>query len=253
MDTEGACAMKTTNVAAIVIIWALGVFLSLAAEKQSPSEIWEKAIKAQGGHAKLQAIDNILVSIRYGKGTNRTVQELLIVPPARMRFWDDTLHTKAPGVVGVSAPADGKACLLQSGESAPTWTLIDNPIPGYGRVAGEVLPFILESKLVRPVVHDMRPGRVGRKQVNILTATANGRTVEFYLDLETNLPLRVFFPDWRHPDITILSYQEVDGIKVPRKAEDNFFGGKPAAFYSLEFNVAYGESIFNCTSHDRLR
>ncbi|MER3453502.1 MAG: hypothetical protein C4344_07780 [Acidimicrobiia bacterium] len=80
--------------------------------------------------------------------------------------------------------------------------------------------------------------------MDIVQTVVDGERVDFYLDRESHLPLKISFPaaDERGTYyVTFSDYREVDGIQMPRRV--SYMGGG-WILTNYQLNVAYDEAIF---------
>jgi hypothetical protein len=82
------------------------------------------------------------------------------------------------------------------------------------------LYFLLETQWVKPVpIGVTSGGRVGRRTVDIVQTLVDGKRVDFYLDRESHLPLKVAFINERDGRsyywIMFSDYAPVNGIQMP--------------------------------------
>ena len=219
-------------------------------EKLKAAELWEKAIAAKGGRERLYKIHNVLVSAelsyitQHGK-RNKVHREYLYVLPNQYWFYENygsdlfgvriemLNYDAGTRYAGVPGNLETKLEALAESERRKG---LDNA----------VLALLLETKWLRPVPMTTSSTFVGGKRVNVVETEANGRKVDYALDSETNLPIRVTFYDISngktYANVQSLSdYTNTDGIQVPKQVtlED---GGVEKSI--VRFNVRYDPELF---------
>jgi hypothetical protein len=109
-----------------------------------------------------------------------------------------------------------------------------------------VLYYLLETQWVKPVpIGVTSGGRVGRRTVDIVQTLVDGKRVDFYLDRESHLPLKVAFVNERDGRsyywIMFSDYAPVKGIQMPQRTNGMGDADIPT---SIQLDVGYDESIF---------
>lgn len=214
-------------------------------------QIWEQAIAAKGGREELHGVRNFFISARgeYRTSTfkrNQVRQEVLYVLPDKFWSWTDY----RPDVFGLRIQMYNyeKSTKYTLSEGEPNRQL--EPIDEMDRKTRDVLwsllPYLPETKWLKPVLVGATAGRVGRQTVDIVETTVNGKRVDFAFDRTTHLPTRVSY--YRTvtnktyvTTIDLADYVEVGGLKLPQSVrfEDGTRDKK-----SYQLNVGYKEDIF---------
>lgn len=220
------------------------------AQPEEAVTFWEQAIAAKGGRERLHSVLNMVISThgKYGSrqlGENQVRGETLFVFPARYWDWSDY----RPDVFGLRISMYNfetqKKYIISDGEPQRQIESITAAEQSRAEMHS-LLPYLLETKWLRPVVVGVKTGRIRLRPVNIVQTTVNGKRVDFALDQKSHLPVRVSYHDLIKGKeyITALDlsdYVDIDGIKVPQKIKyDDGTEYKQA----YQFNVEYNEDIF---------
>jgi len=244
---------QNVAVTSIAILDVLRISKSTASkniERQEAVRLWEQAIAAKGGRARLYAVRNMLVSTRGEYTTrlfkkNQIRQETLYVFPNKVWLWNDL----RPDVFGLSVSMynyDSNMSYVISGgnpQRAP------EPIKDTRKnkaLRNAQLSFLLETNWLKPTLVKASTGRVGLRSVYIVQTLVEGERVDFAFDQVTRLPVRVSYYDLFESKTYVnsqsfLDYADVGGIKVPQTLE--YTGGSKYKA-NFQFNVEYNENIF---------
>lgn len=213
--------------------------------------IWEQAIAAKGGREALHGVRNLVISARGEYRSrrlkkNQVRQEVLYVLPDKFWSWTDY----RPDVFGLRIQ-------MYNYESSTKYTLSEGepnselePINDLDRRTRDVLwallPYLPETKWLKPELIGATAGNVGRQTVDIVETSVNGKRVDFAFDRTTHLPIRVsYYRTARNKTyvtaIDLADYVEVGGIKLPQTVRFDA-GNQDKKSYQL--NVGYKEDIF---------
>lgn len=176
--------------------------------QEEAQRLWEQAITAKGGRERLYAVRNMVVSWRGNKHV-----DLYVFPSKLWRWMDDRpspiglaveMHNLERNLAYLTYPNDPESPrrLGQSGRGS---------VP----LRDAQLYYLLETRWIRPEPIGVTSGRVGRQAVDVVQTIVDGKRVDFYLDRELHLPLKVAFPaeDERGTYYVMFSdYAPVDGI-----------------------------------------
>jgi hypothetical protein len=218
--------------------------------QQDAERLWEQTIVAKGGRERLHAVRNMVVSSggKYGSrrlGKNQVRSESLYVLPNKYWNWIDY----RPDVFGLRISMynydTGKKYIISDGEANHPVERIERNEDRESRIIG-LLSYLLELRGLTPRPLEVGTVRIGSRQVNVVQTSVNGKRVDFALDQETHLPVRVSFHDVIKGKTYITStdlsdYVEVSGIKVPRKVK---YEDGTVYEQSYQFNVKFNEDIF---------
>jgi hypothetical protein len=218
--------------------------------------LWEQAITAKGGRERLYSVHNMVISenqdyITHKGKKNRVRRERLFVFPNKYWFYDDYgsdvfgidmhMYNYDTGLEYVGAPGNPETRLEPVIDRTKVPWLDNAPIF-----------ILLETKWLKPTFVKTSSENIGSKKVDVIETRLNGRRVDFALDRQTHLPVRVSFHNVNVTDnkmhthvLRLGDYVNVNGIVVPQmlKLEDEDkrdSGGKQ----TVQFNVEYKESIF---------
>lgn len=228
--------------------------------QQEARRIWEQAIVAKGGRARLDAVQNLVVSTvgnyTASSGKANTVRtEAFFVFPNKVWTWSDY----RPDVFGLTVE------MLNFDSNTRYFINSDNPppvslsIPSNETSAAQtygLLAYLLETKWVKPVLVSASTARIRRRTVDVVHTKLrddvkgylpDDKRIDFAFDRETHLPIRVSYYHKRGDEEVLdvaenlSDYTEVNGIKVPQKGEVDGSVEK----ISIQINVEYNEDFFN--------
>jgi hypothetical protein len=208
-----------------------------ASSAQEARRLWELALAAKGGRERLRSVRNMLVMSR---GTGHVD---LYAFPGKVWMWMDD----RPSPLGVSVEMhnlEKDLSYLSYPNDPESPRRLGKSGQGSVPLRDAQLYFLLETQWLKPTLVGVTGGNVGRRKADVVQTLVNGARVEFYLDRETHLPLRVSFPaaDPRGTYYVDFSdYAPVDGIQMPRQV--SYMGSDPLPT-RLQFNVAYDEAVF---------
>lgn len=256
--------MALTSRLALALLLAAVVSTSTAAhpdEKDDAVVLWNQAVDAKGGRARLEAVRNIVVTdrTRYPRSprpdltTGLTRQRLYVFPTRVWEFLDER-----PGLFGVSLS-------IYDLQQAVGWNAAGR-IPDRGGIVDDVtykllhgqFMYLLETAFLKPEPLSSRSSKVGRVTVDVVeTRVSPDVRVEYYLDRRTHLPIQVVVfrtiripPDVPLPPQTFASeerytlgaYANVDGLQMPTVVR--LGGGNNPTQTSYRINVTYDEQVF---------
>lgn len=227
--------------------------------QQEARRIWEQAIAAKGGRARLHAVQNLVISTvgnyTASSGKTNTVRtEAFFVFPNKVWTWVDF----RPDVLGLTVEMlnfDSNTRYLITSDNPPP---VGQAIPGTETSTSQthgLLAYLLETKWVKPELVSASTARIGRRTVDVVHTKlrddvkgylSDDKRIDFAFDRETHLPIRVSYyhkrGDTKVLDVAenLSDYTEVNGIKVPQKGEADGSVDK----ISIQINVPYNEDIF---------
>lgn len=220
------------------------------------AQLWEQTIAAKGGREALHGVRNLVVSARGDYPSrklkkNQIRQEVLYVLPHKFWSWSDY----RPDVFGlrITMYDYDRSMKYVIGDGDPNGPL--EPITEVDRKNGNVLwallPYLPETKWLKPALIGARAGTVEQQTVDIVETDVKGKRVDFAFDRKTHLPVRVSYYRTIKTKIYVTTidladYVEVGGIKLPQtvRYED---GTQDKRSYRL--NVEYREDIFTKPTH----
>jgi hypothetical protein len=220
-------------------------------QSEEAVRLWEQAVAAKGGRERLHAVHNLVVSSR-GKYLSRSLKknqvrgETLFVLPNKYWDWDDY----RPDVFGLRISMydydSNTKYVISDGDPNHTLEPITDKDKQRRNLLLSLLPYLTETKWLKPVITRVSSGRVGLQPVDIVQTTVEGKRVDFALDRKSHLPVRISYYSV-DKNMTYLStidlsnYVDIGGIKMPQtvKSED---GTTYKQDYKL--NVEYNENIF---------
>lgn len=244
--------MKKFFILSCTLFFLLGLvsIYAMNAENSEPREgtqseaqrLWELAIAAKGGRERLHSVRNMLISTDGAK--YRSVELHVFTN----KFWR---WTDEPEPFGQSAKMynleRGFAYTSDSdGPEAAAIKLHESNLGG-GRITlvDAQLFYLMETQWVKPTIIGVSKGEVGGRRTNVVRTRFEDRTIDFYLDRETHLPLKVALVDETNGKVylskTFSDYTTIDGIKLPLKVDTR---GKGNLSNSYQLNVEYDEQLF---------
>jgi hypothetical protein len=209
--------------------------------------LWEQAVAAKGGRGRLYEVGSLLISYRdtarnfLGVVVHRGDFEALHVFPDRIWTWDDALPPPFKLTVGWLDLGRNRRCVLYEGAAAPACAAAERPGPpaDEGLVQTQYL-YLLETRWVKPTPVGVGAGRVGLKKVDVLHARFRDRRIDYFLDRETRLPLRVSVFRGTGARATLSldfsEYASVGGVMLP--------GRQGRGRIDFQINPPYDESVF---------
>lgn len=217
-------------------------------------ELWEQALEAKGGRERLHAVSSIHKSLRSLRKalTKRTHHELYVFPN-KYWGWHDERGSRYFGLSMTMYNQDRKL-YFGAREGKEIYRSRDPIVPGRQRLQEVQLVHLMESRWLKPTpVRVWTEGR-GSRKVDVVETRVDDMQVEYYLDRESHLPVRVRYEmrirkggkeEWLY-EFRIKEYMEVDGIKLGRRvdAKHIFPGWFVKKEYDWELNVDYDPCIF---------
>ena len=226
--------------------------------KHEAERLWELAIAAKGGRERLNAVNNLQLSIRekvwYGLKRISYITEDLYVFPGKYWQWTDQRGSVfGLGIHMYNQERDINLWYSDHGKGGHVgrpMDLVHGKAPLI-RLYDVQLRYFMETKWVKPVPVSVQDAKVDGKSVRLVQTVVKGyptkdKTDEirigFALDQKTNLPVQVIY---YHRAVSgreftgkvrLSDYVDVSGIKMPSKVN----GLKS----SYQINVEYDEQIF---------
>ncbi|MGB7217315.1 MAG: hypothetical protein WBD07_00780 [Vicinamibacterales bacterium] len=240
----------------VLLVAAVGGVSTSAfpAQERDAKTLWEQAIQAKGGRARLEGVRNLVVTSRTESVlvTSRTTVErtperdwfrqwLYVFPGRRWQLID--FRPGRPSFSLMAFDLDRHSWWNQSGGPL-RWTEGQANVFRYEMLKGQFL-YLLESAFLKPALRRARTDKVGATLMDIVeTEMPMGVRVEYDLDPESHLPLRVVVVTPWEPSSTyaLNQYVDVDGLRMPTTV--NFEGARERNVVSYRINVGYDEKMF---------
>jgi hypothetical protein len=198
--------------------------------RREAERLWEQAIAAKGGRARLYAVRNMVVSWRGNKHV-----DFYVFPNKLWRWMDDR-----PSPIGLAVEMhnlERNLAYLTYPDDPESPRRIDTE-RGRGALRNAQIYYLLETQWMKPVPVGVTSGRVEWRAVDVVQTVVDGTRVDFYLDRESHLPLKISFGTYY---VTFSDYREVDDIQMPRRVS---YMGSGWILTNYQLNVAYDEAIF---------
>ena len=215
---------------------------------QEAQQLWELAVAAKGGRERLYNVRNLVVtSNSSGRMKKDKIRlESVYVFPDKWWFWDDQRPSRFGLSVSMYNWETGKQYVITDTE--PNFIGLEQVSPNFQNtnLAG-VTPDLLETKWNQPKPIRAFAGKVGSQAVDIVQTELLGKRIDFALDKETHLVVRVVaYSENQKPAATskLADYIDVDGIKMPSTVIFENSDGDDKYKRQYRFNVEYNEDIF---------
>jgi hypothetical protein len=207
--------------------------------------LWEQAIEAKGGRARLHSVANILESYSDKSAVS------LYVFPSKLWEWTDDRPTPLGVYVEMINLERDLSYIIREDSGVPA-----NKGKYSAKGRGEwplsqiQLCFLLETHWVKPVPVVLLSGTIRGKAVDVVQTLVNGDRVDFHLDKKSHLPLEVAFPAKDSIGTkyglgtyyaTFSDYYDVSGIQMPGKVGHD---AEAEISQSVQVNVDYDAGIF---------
>ncbi len=261
---------------AIVLFLATGVAPQVRAQNREADKdravtLWEKAIVAKGGRARLHAVDNLLIYSEkhvhnpgaYGVvRTTDTESERLYVMPEKAWIYELTPQ--------FDVSLEAKLINFEQNFCAVTLAPARGGVPGlsfclpttpFEYLVQHPVIYLMETKWVHPVPLRVRVERKGLAQVEVIETQIGKIRADFHLDRKTNLPDKIVTHrldgQWEMVSPSTMTaieldhYKAIDGIQMPRRLttiielSDTIDRRLDIEDASYSFNVAYNPAIFH--------
>src|SRR5688572_27523992 len=213
--------------------------------------VWEQAIAAKGGRARLHAIRNFVItsetklsnSPRPEVATREYIERLTVLPN---RFWQFADYR--PGLMGTQG-------LMLDLARRQVWDSNRRPAPlmledlTHSLHESQFLYFLETSSLVPELIR-LTASTVDGVRVDVVETQTAGERVDFSFAQDSHLPVRVTAYQKRYTapnplarrDYRTRDYRVQDGIQMPRRL---YFSSDSDVTVSYRFNVDYDPAIFD--------
>ncbi|MGH9949778.1 MAG: hypothetical protein ACRD6X_21630 [Pyrinomonadaceae bacterium] len=229
--------------------------------KLEAERVWELAVDAKGGRKKMYKVENLLISSisEFQLGSNKYINRDLKLYVFPNKTW--SIEDYRPSVFGLTMrmynwETGMKYIFDPRGKSSSTAVLkpieqidVDRSKNSDGKVlwTGLVI-YLLESKWWKPIPEVLTTGKINSQKVDIIQTSLNGKRVDFFLDQQNHLPIRVNFHNFNKilktteiNAVSITDYVDIEGIQMPTK---EIIIGEGNVSLAYQFNVDFDESIF---------
>jgi hypothetical protein len=173
--------------------------------------------------------------------------ERLYVFPDKSWEWDDGLPAPFRRTIRSLDIEHDMRCFLNDGASTPKCdhAAVPHSDPDEGIAQVQYL-YLMETKWVQPVPFDLSTDHIGLKKVDVVHTRFRNKRINYWLDRQTHLPLRValFYGSSERPTLTIdiSDYADVAGIQMPQKQKRGRI--------SFQVNPDYDDKIFTRLSFE---
>ena len=236
----------------VAILLAAGLQSSVStpsADVADVSRVWDAAVAAKGGRARLGAIRNMVLSSQSARRrmlkTTTVIRETLIEPPGRVWAFVDSRPSKIGFYVELVD--------VQRGYHQIRWdtgTLKPADVPDTfwrDSIQDLQLTMWLETQSARPNLRATRRARWGGHSVALVDADLGGRRLSFWFDGTTMMLLRYIAGagSSSQKEREFSDYAMVEGIWLPRRITNRERGLVWHETISYEVNVDYASGLFD--------
>jgi len=237
--------MKKKMLAFVVV----GLLVSLAAAAQTVDEIIAKNIEAQGGLAKLRAIQSVRMTGRIGMGQGMEVPVVIEVKrPGSMR-----MEITFQGMTGISA-YDGKVGwqLMPFGGKKDPEPMTAEQLKDVEDQADMDGPLVDYKTKGNKVEYLGKESVEGADCYKLKLTKKNGDVVNMFIDSDTNLLIkstgkRMMRGTEVEFENSVGDYKEVEGVLFPHVTEGGVVGNpmrQKIMFDKIEINVPIDDARF---------
>ncbi len=211
---------------------------SRADSRAEAERLWELAIAAKGGRARLHSVGSLLISA----GSRKHPLIALYAFPGKYWRWDASPEPLGLAVQMMNAER-GDAYLTYPDDPKSPRKLGDVFLRSCQFFVTEAqLYFLLETRWHRPVPIEAREGEAQGRRADVVRVVVGDRQADYYLDRKTHLPLKVIYPPrekaWRRFEAK--DYTDVGGLMMPTKVS---YGGDFSP-YAYIVNPEYDAGLF---------
>lgn len=220
-------------------------------ERLKAEQLWEQAIAAKGGRERLRGVGNIAISARV-KGRKNLVtpaelryEELYVFPNKGWQWVDETAISPLGLKVEWFDIERGLKYLTYPNDPESPRKLKTYPRERHFLFETQLV-YLMETKWLKPVPLKTWAARIGFKKVDVVQTNTNRERVDFYLDRESHLPVKLVRHYTVEDERTIEAvfrledYADVSGIQMPQTVVDD--GVKQRV--DIQLNVQYDVKIF---------
>ena len=221
--------------------------------REEAERLWEQAIAAKGGRARLHSISNLQLSVRDRQwwGFRRVPYDIeaLYVFPGKSWEWNDQTGTIFGFIIRMrNYEQNIHFAYLDNGKEGSVAPTKDQAIykGGMSAIINAQLNYLMETRWVKPIPMSVVRGKVGGHAVDIVRTVVREypkgeENVSFALDRKTHLPRQVIY----HKAISgreysggvpLSDYIAINGVQMPGKV------GSDRTTY--QFNVDYNQQVF---------
>lgn len=219
-------------------------------------QVWAEAIAAKGGETRLDAVRSILVRLTSeyttANGQKKTLRRtsLSVLPDLYWSF-DDYGAEPLGKLVKILNFETGQMILTKADVISPKLVPVGKAF-NLSTYENADLSLLLETKWLKPIPKSLQRVTVLERDVDLVKTEISGRSVDFYLDPSSHLPIQVTFYLPRRGGGTstvthrLSDYRAVDGVMMPTLISYDIEGrnGSPQKA-EVQLNVDYTEQIFS--------
>jgi hypothetical protein len=234
------------------IIGAMSIVLQREDSKQRAQQIWDQAVAAKGGRARLYGIRNIVVSSKakytHQRKSYPINQEQLIVFPGKSWHWNDL----RPDVFGLRVEMFNYETNMHYIVSPDDPHPVPEQIRGRKRGPEELFLYaqvlnLFETKWFKPTLNDATTETVGGHEADVVQSRVLERRIDFIFDRQFHLLIRARIYHIRNNKevlddcIDLTDYADVSGINVAQtiKYDDGMEYRQ-----TLQLNVEFDPEVF---------
>ena len=210
-------------------------------------ELWQKAITAKGGREQLYKVKTLRIWYNettrnfLGIPVHRGFVNRLYVLPNKVWAWDDGLPPPFHlSVAWLDIDQDKRCTLYQGAAKSVCGPARQGTSMQEGLTQAQYL-YLMESQWVKPQPIGASTRSVGGSKLDVVRTTFENKTIDYFLDRKTHLPVRVdvFYNGSPHSTLAVefSNYLMVDGINLPTKQKSTSI--------NFEINTAYNATLFD--------
>ena len=210
-------------------------------------DLWEKAIIAKGGREQLYKVKTLRIWYNettrnfLGIPVHRGLVNRLYVFPNKVWAWDDGLPPPFHLSVAWLDIDQDKRCTFYQGASKPVCGPARQGTSQQEGLTQAQYLYLMESQWVKPQPIGVSTRTIGGNKVDVVRTKFENKTIDYFLDRKTHLPVRVevFYNGSAHSTLTteFSNYSMIDGINLPTKQKSTRI--------NFDINTAYNAALFD--------
>lgn len=214
---------------------------------ESARRLWEEAVAAKGGRERLRNVSSLFVKSELDGGDRGYT--LYVFPD----YSFDYGYIAKKEITGIQIINAKRGITWSQSNGHPAHQLRYDADNAYTNLLPQFL-YLLVTRDIDPTPLRSRKGRVGLRRADVVEVDASGWRVDYYLDPDTHLPIKLVLPgspkdrDEGKMDyaISLEDYADVGGLMMPRRATHSFTFNheKWKERLTFEINPNFDKGIF---------